>query len=44
MTFLLENPYTILIIASMLGFFMAWGIGANHVANGQISNHINDFS
>ena len=33
MTFLLENPYTILIIASMLGFFMAWGIGANDVAN-----------
>ena len=27
------DPYTILILAAVVGFFMAFGIGANDVAN-----------
>ena len=33
MEFLLENATMVLIIAGACGFFMAWGIGANDVAN-----------
>ncbi len=33
MEFLLENVTLVLIIAGFCGFFMAWGIGANDVAN-----------
>lgn len=33
MEFLLENATMVLIIAGCCGFFMAWGIGANDVAN-----------
>ena len=27
------DPFIILVIAGLLGFFAAWGIGANDVAN-----------
>ena len=33
MEWLLQNADTVLIIAACAGFFMAWGIGANDVAN-----------
>ena len=33
MEFLIENATMVLIIAGCCGFFMAWGIGANDVAN-----------
>ena len=33
MQWLVENSTTILILAGLAGFFMAWGVGANDVAN-----------
>ncbi|MBQ0754503.1 MAG: inorganic phosphate transporter [Gammaproteobacteria bacterium] len=33
MEWMLAHTHTILIIAAMAGFFMAWGVGANDVAN-----------
>ena len=33
MEWLVEHTTLILILAAMCGFFMAWGVGANDVAN-----------
>jgi len=33
MDILIANGSTLIIMAALVGFFMAWGIGANDVAN-----------
>jgi len=33
MTFVAEHASTFILLACFLGFFMAWGVGANDVAN-----------
>lgn len=33
MSIIAEHAYTFIILACLFGFFMAWGVGANDVAN-----------